>query len=43
MSWQTKLHDKQQEIKMLTDAYENKLKSMQAELDETYQMVKESG
>ena len=28
---------------MLTDAYENKLKSMQAELDETYQMVKESG
>ena len=34
MEWQSKLHDKEQEINLLADRYEKKLKSMQAELEE---------
>ncbi len=34
IEWQSKLHDKEQEMKMLADRYEKKLKSMQAELEE---------
>ena len=34
MEWQTKLHDKEQEMKILQDKYEKQLKSMSAELEE---------
>lgn len=34
MEWQSKLHDKEQEIKLVADKYEKKLKSMQEELEE---------
>ena len=34
MEWQSKLHDKEQEMKILSDRYEKQEKSMQAELEE---------
>ena len=34
MEWQSKLHDKEQEINLLADKYDKKLKSMQAEMEE---------
>ena len=34
MEWQSKLHDKEQEINLLADKYDKKLKSLQAELEE---------
>ena len=34
MEWQSKLHDKEQEINLLVDKYDKKLKSMQTELEE---------
>mmetsp|Transcript_11487 Transcript_11487/g.15502 ORF Transcript_11487/g.15502 Transcript_11487/m.15502 type:complete len:90 (+) Transcript_11487:513-782(+) len=37
MESQAKLHDKEQEIRLLTDRFEKKLKSMQAELEERNQ------
>ena len=34
MGWQTKLLNKEQEINLITERYEKKLQSMQAELEE---------
>ena len=34
MEWQSKLLDKEQEINLLADKYDKKLKSLQAELEE---------
>ena len=34
MEWQSKLHDKEQEINLLVDKYDKKIKSMMAELEE---------
>lgn len=34
MDWQSKMHDKDQEIKLVSVKYEKKLKSMQVELEE---------
>ena len=34
VEWQTKLHDKEQEIKIMQDKYEKQMKSMSAELEE---------
>ena len=35
MEWQSKLHDKEQEINLVAERYEKKLKSFQAELEES--------
>ena len=37
MEWQAKLHDKEQEIALMADRFEKKIKSLQAELEERYQ------
>ena len=34
IEWQSKLHDKEQEMKMMAERYDKKLKSMQAELED---------
>ena len=34
MEWQSKLHDKEQEIKIIIDKFEKKIKSFQIELEE---------
>ena len=34
MEWESKLHDKEQEIKMLVDRYEKKIKSIYVEMEE---------
>ena len=34
MEWQSKLLDKEQEINLVADRYEKKLKSLQAEFEE---------
>ena len=34
MEWQSKLHDKEQEIKIIIDKFEKKIKSFQVELEE---------
>ena len=34
VEWQTKLHDKEQEIRIMQDKYEKQLRSMSAELEE---------
>lgn len=34
MEWESKLHDKQQEILLLTKKYEKKLQSMQTKMEE---------
>ena len=34
MEWQSKLHDKEQEIKIIIDRFEKKIKSFQVELEE---------
>ena len=34
MEWQSKLHDKEQEIMLASQKYERQLKSLQAELEE---------
>lgn len=39
MEWETKLHDREQEVKLLTQKYEKKLRSMQAELEERDQTI----
>ena len=42
MESQAKLHDKEQEIALMTDRFEKKLKSMQAELEERHQDLDQS-
>ncbi len=34
MEWESKLHDKEQEIKMLVERYEKKIKSIHVEMEE---------
>ena len=34
MEWQSKLHDKEQEVKIQVERYEKQIKSMQTELEE---------